>query len=201
MAKLVVRKGASVGTEFHLHEEKMTLGRDLSAELRISDDEISRHHAQVVREGSDWILKDLGSRNGTNVNGTKIKGNYALKTSDVVQIGKTELEFLDGGEEEAESPPPKVAAKQAPANPKRAGAQTAVNIAPSPGKGEQITEEDMKIIQRLREAREAILREIRKVIIGQEEVVEQMVIALFSRGHCLVVGVPGLAKTLMVSTI
>ena len=201
MAKLVVRKGASVGTEFHLHEEKMTLGRDLSAELRISDDEISRHHAQVVREGSDWILKDLGSRNGTNVNGTKIKGNYALKTSDVVQIGKTELVFLDGGEEEAESPPPKVAAKQAPANPKRAGAQTAVHVAPPPGKGEQITEEDMKVIQRLTEAREAILREIRKVIIGQEEVVEQMVIALFSRGHCLVVGVPGLAKTLMVSTI
>ena len=44
-------------------------------------------------------------------------------------------------------------------------------------------------------------QEIGKVIVGQNEVIEQLLIALFSRGHCLLVGVPGLAKTLLVSTL
>src|ERR1700735_2842977 len=43
--------------------------------------------------------------------------------------------------------------------------------------------------------------QIGKVIVGQNEVVEQLMMALFSRGHCLLVGVPGLAKTLLVSTV
>ena len=46
-----------------------------------------------------------------------------------------------------------------------------------------------------------IVREIRKVIVGQDQVIEEMLIAIFSRGHCLLVGVPGLAKTLLVSTL
>ena len=49
--------------------------------------------------------------------------------------------------------------------------------------------------------RRALRREIHKVIIGQEQMIEQMLICLFARGHCLPIGVPGLAKTLMVSTL
>ena len=44
-------------------------------------------------------------------------------------------------------------------------------------------------------------QEIHKVIIGQDEVVDQVLISMFSRGHCLLVGVPGLAKTLLINTI
>ena len=46
------------------------------------------------------------------------------------------------------------------------------------------------------QGRERILTELRKVIVGQDEVVEQVLIALFTGGHCLITGVPGLAKTL-----
>ncbi|HEU4637337.1 MAG TPA: AAA family ATPase, partial [Candidatus Binatia bacterium] len=46
-----------------------------------------------------------------------------------------------------------------------------------------------------------MLGEIRKVIVGQDRVVEEVLIALFARGHCLLVGVPGLAKTLLISTL
>jgi MoxR-like ATPase len=56
-------------------------------------------------------------------------------------------------------------------------------------------------LARLREARDAIMAEVGKVIVGQKEVVEQILIALFARGHVLLVGVPGLAKTLLVRTI
>ena len=55
--------------------------------------------------------------------------------------------------------------------------------------------------ERLAEGRERILAEIRKVIVGQDEVVEEVLIALFTGGHCLITGVPGLAKTLLIKTI
>jgi MoxR-like ATPase len=59
----------------------------------------------------------------------------------------------------------------------------------------------MEAIERLRKARAKILEEFGKVIIGQSTVIDDMLTALFSRGHCLLVGVPGLAKTLMVKTL
>lgn len=61
--------------------------------------------------------------------------------------------------------------------------------------------DELKAVERMREAREAILGEIRKVIVGQDEVIELVLIALFSQGHCLLIGVPGLAKTLLVNSI
>jgi len=59
---------------------------------------------------------------------------------------------------------------------------------------------DVALFESLAETRERLLTEIRKVIVGQEDVVEQMLTALFAQGHCLFIGVPGLAKTLLVST-
>jgi MoxR-like ATPase len=55
--------------------------------------------------------------------------------------------------------------------------------------------------ERVAEGREQILAELRKVIVGQDEVVEEVLIALFTGGHCLITGVPGLAKTLLIKTI
>ena len=55
--------------------------------------------------------------------------------------------------------------------------------------------------ERVAEGREQILAELRKVIIGQDEVVEEVLIALFTGGHCLITGVPGLAKTLLIKTL
>ena len=53
----------------------------------------------------------------------------------------------------------------------------------------------------MKDTTDRLRKEIAKVIVGQDEVVEQLLIAIFSRGHCLLEGVPGLAKTLMVSTL
>ena len=59
---------------------------------------------------------------------------------------------------------------------------------------------DIEAAEVLKRAKENILNQLRKRIIGQDEVIEQLLIALFSQGHCLLVGVPGLAKTLLIST-
>jgi len=61
--------------------------------------------------------------------------------------------------------------------------------------------DDRAAIERLKKAHEQIRTEIHKVIVGQEEVIEELLLAIFSRGHCILEGVPGLAKTLLVSTL
>jgi MoxR-like ATPase len=63
------------------------------------------------------------------------------------------------------------------------------------------TKEDLKLVEKLSEARDSILKQIKKVIVGQEKIIEEVLIALFSKGHCLIVGVPGLAKTLLIESI
>ncbi|MCA9665938.1 MAG: AAA family ATPase [Myxococcales bacterium] len=60
---------------------------------------------------------------------------------------------------------------------------------------------DLDAVQEIAEARAQVLREIEKRVIGQKEVIEHLLVALFARGHCLFVGVPGLAKTLLISTL
>jgi MoxR-like ATPase len=60
---------------------------------------------------------------------------------------------------------------------------------------------DLQAVEALKQAREKILTELRKVIVGQDEVVDQLLTALFANGHVLLVGVPGLAKTLLISSL
>jgi len=61
--------------------------------------------------------------------------------------------------------------------------------------------DDLQAVEKLNEACRQITAELGKVIVGQQQVIEELLIALFSRGHCLLVGVPGLAKTLMIRTL
>jgi MoxR-like ATPase len=67
--------------------------------------------------------------------------------------------------------------------------------------GAPATASDLEAIQRLGAARKKLKDEIARVIVGQEHIVDDLLTALFARGHCLMIGVPGLAKTLMVRTI
>ena len=60
---------------------------------------------------------------------------------------------------------------------------------------------DENAVVQLREARDRMIEQIRPIIVGMDDVIEEMMIAIFARGHCLLVGVPGLAKTLLVSSL
>jgi MoxR-like ATPase len=68
-------------------------------------------------------------------------------------------------------------------------------------KEDSISDQDLAQAQEMGRKRKEITGEIKKVIIGQDKVIEEILIALFCRGHCLLVGVPGLAKTLLISTL
>ncbi len=62
-------------------------------------------------------------------------------------------------------------------------------------------QDDLVLVKRMQEGRDQIVGEIKKVIIGQQEIIDELLIALFAGGHCLVTGVPGLAKTLLIKTV
>jgi MoxR-like ATPase len=63
------------------------------------------------------------------------------------------------------------------------------------------TNDEIALVERMKAGREKIVRELRKVIVGQDEVIEEVLITLFAGGHSLITGVPGLAKTLLIKTI
>ena len=65
----------------------------------------------------------------------------------------------------------------------------------------EATTKDLAAVEQLKDAYQKILHEIGKVIIGQEKVINELLISMLSRGHCLLIGVPGLAKTLLISTL
>ncbi|MCY1040014.1 MAG: MoxR family ATPase [Myxococcaceae bacterium] len=75
------------------------------------------------------------------------------------------------------------------------------SAAPAPLPPSDATSEDLRAVEELAQARNAIVEQIEKRVVGQRDVVEHLLISLFSRGHCLFVGVPGLAKTLLISTL
>lgn len=62
-------------------------------------------------------------------------------------------------------------------------------------------DDEQRVVERIREGRDRIRTELRKTIVGQDEVIQQLMIALMSGGHCLITGAPGLAKTLLVRSI
>ena len=66
---------------------------------------------------------------------------------------------------------------------------------------ERLTGSDLEAVRQLQDAFKDIKQQLARVIVGQDQVIEELLIALFSRGHCILEGVPGLAKTLMISTL
>src|SRR6202522_3538952 len=80
-------------------------------------------------------------------------------------------------------------------------AKAAIPLPGTPAMNPTTTESDVQMLESLRKAHQQMRSEVGKIIIGQEKVLDQLLMAVFCRGHALLVGVPGLAKTLMVSTL
>ncbi len=92
--QIIVKKGPNPGRVVDLTQAEITIGRDASASLQIEDRALSRAHARLARNGSGYTLQDLGSTNGTYVNGTVLSGVYALQNGDLISLGEAvDLEF------------------------------------------------------------------------------------------------------------
>ena len=92
--KLKVISGKHVGTEIAITGPKFMIGRAEDNHLRPSSELISRHHCELLIEGTKASLKDLGSRNGTLVNDQRVEGERVLQSGDRLTIGQLEFEVL-----------------------------------------------------------------------------------------------------------
>lgn len=86
--RLVMRAGPSVGKVYPLDKSEMFIGRDLSNDVVINDPEISRRHARLFTQGSGYVLEDLGSTNGSFVNGQRLMGPNMLRPGDLITFGE-----------------------------------------------------------------------------------------------------------------
>ncbi len=91
---LVVRSGGGMaGQPFQPGEGRTLVGRSPECDIFLDDVTVSRRHAEILREGDEFTIRDLGSLNGTYVNKKRIEST-ALQDDDEVQIGKYRLTFL-----------------------------------------------------------------------------------------------------------
>jgi hypothetical protein len=94
-ARLLVRVGAQPEIEYVLTREVTILGREAINDLVVDDAEVSRRHTRILREAEGYYVEDLGSTNGTFVNGQRVTSPLLLYHGDTVEMGKsTRLVFL-----------------------------------------------------------------------------------------------------------
>ncbi len=87
MTKLI----AQDGTEYPLSSPVTTIGREDCDILLPQDERVSRRHAKIERQGNGLVLTDLGSTNGTFVNGARVRASYTLQPGDLIQLGSSSL--------------------------------------------------------------------------------------------------------------
>src|SRR5579883_213501 len=92
--RLIVTGGPEAGKTVSLHGAIVTIGRESECDLVIPDASISRRHAQVLCQESGWYIQDMGSRNGTALNGQRLTAPHRLEDGDMVMLGVIPLRYL-----------------------------------------------------------------------------------------------------------
>lgn len=104
--RLVVRRGPQPNQIYEITKEVTTLGRDITNDIVMNDREASRHHLRLVRSGGNITIEDLGSTNGTFVNGKRVSGVTPLQNGDMVGLGETVTLGFEAHRPQAAQPAP-----------------------------------------------------------------------------------------------
>ncbi len=85
---LLMRAGPNPGKVYELVKNELVIGRDINADIVINDSEVSRKHARLTMQSAGAVLEDLGSTNGTFVDGQRLMGPHILRLGEVVMLGE-----------------------------------------------------------------------------------------------------------------
>lgn len=126
--RLIVRRGPQPNQAYDLNKDVITLGRDITNDIVLNDPEVSRHHIRLTRGGGGFTMEDLGSTNGTYVNGQRLVGAKPLNNGDMIGLGETvtlgyELVRMVAGDDAGQpaGAPPTAPSPAAPYAPPAAG--------------------------------------------------------------------------------
>ncbi|MBT3288459.1 MAG: FHA domain-containing protein [Victivallales bacterium] len=185
MAKLEILEGPDAGRKYEVEGGRLIIGRGDECDIRLNQGSISRQHAVLDYINGSWYVEDLGSQNGVFIEGEKVD-RAEVPASINIQFGTIMTAFdpdfggdtmsltmdsVDGEDEFAEEAE------------------------------ESIGAEAISAIRDMGRVYGMIEEEFGQVIIGQRAVLEELLVAIAAGGHVLMIGLPGLAKTLMVSTL
>ena len=92
MPKLIIQRKGKPSRVYQVEYKNTLIGRGKDTQLLLPDISVSRHHARIVNENDAFTIQDLGSQNGTTVNGERVQ-SHILKNGDEIQLGKFMLLF------------------------------------------------------------------------------------------------------------
>jgi len=195
--------GASQGQIFNLVNSQTTIGRETDCDIALAEDSsASGQHAVIYWSGEGWFVRDLGSSNGTQVNSVAVE-EQSLTEGDVISVGNSSfvLEETPKDSVVAKDSIPTEAVSDSPDQgvvpqsiPKR-------HSSPATAPAELTDSAILKRVREMSNRTRLTQAEISKAIIGQTDIITELLTAIISRGHVLMIGMPGLAKTMMVRTV
>ncbi len=196
MAKLIIQQpdGEQLLTELDA-SQSYVIGRSEDCSICIPAEAVSGQHASLTPSEQGWVLEDMGSSNGTSVNGQEMTQALLTDGSHIMLGGQIALLFTDDQPVAAsakvadEVPPPDENYRKGD----KAGRRNF--------KVQGASEDDLKLVKAMSARSNKIRAEIAKVIIGQVDVIDQVMMVIIAGGHGLLVGMPGMAKTLLCATI
>lgn len=112
--RLIVRRGPQPNQIFELTKDAITLGRDITNDITINDPEVSRHHLRITRGADGYTIEDLGSTNGTFINGQRLTGSRAMNRGDMIGLGETVTLTYDVMRPQQPGVPPQYSQPQQP---------------------------------------------------------------------------------------
>jgi MoxR-like ATPase len=175
MPEIKFLSGPMEGRVVQLTAARYSLGRKPDLDLSFNDESCSGEHAELRLENGAWLIVDLKSFNGTWLNKKKVV-SAVLASGDTVRVGVSNFVFTDPDKPRQED-------------------------APAPAAAAAASADELALVEQMRAHADRIRREVGKVIVGQADVLEQILMCILAGGHALLIGLPGMAKTLTVRTI
>ncbi len=169
--KLLILSGSRQGAEVPLSGLHFIIGSGADCAIVLSDPGVLPRHALLEHAGDAWRIRALDTSKPIEADG-RLFTEMRIEHGFTFHLGSVQIRFVT----------PHAA------------------IEATPLAGEAFPDQQAAVAE-LRAARDRILAEVGRIIIGQHDVLTEMLVALFARGHCLLIGVPGLAKTLMVRVL
>ncbi len=129
--RMIVRTGPNPGTVFELTKEVSLIGRDVTNDVVVGDAEVSRQHSRITRTPGGYVLEDLGSTNGTFVNGERLVAPRVMNPGDLIALGETVSLTFDATSPEAAATVAQPVATAEPAKKAPQAAQPAAQPSPA----------------------------------------------------------------------